>query len=366
MTEGRIFTPRYGRKLDDFEIGATYVHPWEVTVDAGTLALFQGSFLDATPTYASEAFAKKLGFDARPVHPLLLMNLGLSFSVHDVSEQAIAHLAYIDVRFPNACYLGDTLTASSKVLGKKLSSKGDKGVVHVRTVVQNQTGVIVCAFERKALIRTGAVEGRPEDPSSDFEQPGVSDTPSLPAALAAGVDTGGIARRFAGSFSDFEVGDVYCHQVGKTVGESEHMQLTLLMRNSHPIHFDEVYCEEGKSFTGTRVVYGGLVFGFVASLASRDVSGNVLWDLSYDAGAHPAGVVAGDTLFAASKVLAKKDRGDGTGEVTFRLVGVKNTRPDRLLDTGVDLFTPEREKGADARTDRKVFEITRTVLMLDG
>jgi acyl dehydratase len=144
------------------------------------------------------------------------------------------------------------------------------------------------------------------------------------------------------------------------------MQLTLLMRNSHPIHFDEVYCQEGNSFTGTRVVYGGLVFGFVASLSSRDVSGNVLWDLGYDDGSHPAGVVAGDTLFAASKVLETKARGDGTGEVAFRLVGVKNTRPDQLLDGGVDLFTPEREKkDASTRVEAKVFEITRRVLMRD-
>ncbi len=362
----RMKTPRYGRRLDDFEVGATYVHPWEVTVDGGTLALFQASFLDATPTYASEAFARKLGFDARVVHPLLLMNLGLSFSVHDVSEQAIAHLAYIDVRFPNACYLGDTLTASSKVLGKKPSSKGDKGVVHVRTVVQNQTGVVVCSFERKALIRAGAVEGRPIDPPTDFAQPEVTDLPRLPAPLSAGIERFERHGGFAGFFSDFQVGDVYCHQVGKTVGESEHMQLTLLMRNSHPIHFDEIYCKEGNSFTGTRVVYGGLVFGFVASLASRDVAGNALWDLGYDDGAHPAGVVAGDTLFAASKVLDKKALDDGTGEITFRLVGVKNERADRLLDMGVDLFTAERDKDPSARAPQKVFEITRTLLVLDG
>ena len=40
------------------------------------------------------------------MHPLLLLDLGLSFSVHDVSERAIAHLAYIDnVRFPDATLL---------------------------------------------------------------------------------------------------------------------------------------------------------------------------------------------------------------------------------------------------------------------
>src|SRR3990167_8659097 len=97
-----ILTPRYGRFLDDFELGATYAHPWEVTVDGGTLALFQASFLDASPLYASRTLAEALGFRERPIHPLLLLNLGLSFSVHDVSEQAIAHLAYLDVRFPNA------------------------------------------------------------------------------------------------------------------------------------------------------------------------------------------------------------------------------------------------------------------------
>ena len=43
---------RYGRLLSDFEVGATYEHPWEVTVDGGAVALFQASFLDATPIYS--------------------------------------------------------------------------------------------------------------------------------------------------------------------------------------------------------------------------------------------------------------------------------------------------------------------------
>ena len=34
------------------------------------------------------------------------------------------------------------------------------------------------------------------------------------------------------------------HSTGRTVGESEHMQLTVLTRNSHPLHFDEVYSRE--------------------------------------------------------------------------------------------------------------------------
>ena len=46
------------------------------------------------------------------------------------------------------------------------------------------------------------------------------------------------------------------HSVGHTVGESEHIQLTILTRDSRRLHFDEAYCRERK----TRVVESGLVF----------------------------------------------------------------------------------------------------------
>ncbi|MEM9194578.1 MAG: MaoC family dehydratase [Myxococcota bacterium] len=357
-----ISSPSYGRRLDDFEEGAVYPHPWEVTLDWGLLALTRASFLDAAPVYASAAFARELGFREHPVPPVLLLNLGLSFSVHDISEQAIAHLAYLDVYFPNPCYVGDTVRATSKVLGKKPSSAGDKGVVHVRTVVENQDGVVVCSFERKALIRAGAVFGRPKafleaaqpDPLGRRHPVNLDQLSVRPGRSGA----------FAGFFEDFEPGKVYAHQNGKTIGESEHMQLTLLYRNSHPIHFDEEYCRAGNSFKGTRVVYGGLVFATIASLASRDVAGNSLWDMGFDAGAHPGGVVAGDTLFAASQVLDRTVVDDACGDVTFRLVGTRNVPTQKLLSRGVDLFTAERDKSREERTTEKVFEITRTLRVL--
>jgi len=371
---------QYGRLLDDFEVGATYDHPWDVTVDAGTVALFQASFLDSIPTYASAAYARSLGFRDRPLHSLLLLNFGLSFSVHDISEQAIAHLAYIDARFPNACYAGDTLTASSKVLGVKPTSAGDRGVVHVRTRVVNQDDRVVCTFERKALVRAasasergkpgaGKLKDRPEAPYAQRPQPD-DDKHLVPAEMREHVRAPTRHAGFAGFVEDFAVGDVIAHAIGKTVSEAEHMQLTFLCRNSHPLHFDEMYCKRPApgetqgmaSFAGTRVVYGGLVFGWIASLSSRDTCGNVVWDVRFDNGAHPSGVVAGDTLYAASKVTAIEPHAPGYSRVTFRLVGVKNTRPSDLLSAGADLFTSELAK-KDGKVKEKVFEIDRTVLM---
>jgi 2-methylfumaryl-CoA hydratase len=355
-------TYKYGRLLGDFEVGATYEHPWEVTVDGGTLALFQASFLDATPMFASDAYARAYGFKGRPLHPLLCLNLGLSFSVHDVSEQAIAHLAYIDVRFPEPGYPGDSVSARSTVLDVKPSSTGDKGVVHVRTLLTNEHGTVLCAFERKALIRAGKLGERPASP-----YPSTAGTPELKtlARIPAPLDLGHKAhlpnRGFGGFFSDYQPGQVFAHGVGKTVGESEHMQLTALVRNSHPLHFDEIYSKDN-SFAKTRVVYGGLVLSWVATLASRDVGGNALWEAGLDQGAHPNGVVGGDTLYALSKVLAVKDLGN-YGEVTFRLVGVKNkTAQAAFAEHGDALFTDELSK-KEGKIKDKVVEVTRTLLI---
>src|SRR6185369_12682237 len=174
MKEGNrvIVEPKYGRLLDDFQVGDVYHHPWEVTIDDGMLAIFAASFLDPNPLYSSRRFARDLGFRDRVVHPMMLMNLALSFTVHDVSEQAIAHLAYIDLKFPNAAYTDDTLSVHSTILGVRVSeSKPDRGVVHLRTTGVNQDDVVVVTFERKALIPTGKLKYRahPDDARSGSE-----------------------------------------------------------------------------------------------------------------------------------------------------------------------------------------------------
>src|SRR5579883_827797 len=365
--EAKAIGYRYGRMLSDFRVGETYLHPWEVTLDEGLCAFFAASFQDATPVYSSRAYARALGFRDRPVHPLICLNLALSFSVHDVSEQAIAHLAYVDVRFPNAAYIGDSVQARSTVIDVKPSSSGDKGVVHVSTTLSDEHGRVLCAFERKALIRAGQLDSRPIEPTAPRDlapAAPLSDLTLVPPEMREPIHVPSKLHPSHGlpsAFEDFHVGQVYAHGVGKTIGESEHMQLTSLFRNSHPLHFDELYCKE-HSFTKTRVVYGGLVFAWIAALASRDVAGNALWEAGYEAGAHPNAVAAGDTLYALSKVLAVEERGAG-GLVSFSLIGVKNLTAEAAhAKYGEPLFTPELSK-REARIPEKVFEIKRKLLI---
>jgi 2-methylfumaryl-CoA hydratase len=340
----------HGRFLDEFVAlhNERIAHPWEVTVDQGMVALFQASFLDATPTYASAAYARELGFRDRPVPPVLLLNLGLSMSVHDVSERAVAHLAYIDVRFPDVCYAGDTLVASSTVLGVTASREG-RGVVHVATRLGTLDGRTVCAFERKVMVRARTnTEARSSSVTSPVHE-------LLPPPLRGTLTRPTRDHGFAPF--DFAPGDVLVHAAGRTVTESEHVTLAWLTRNTHPLHYDELYCQGGGSFAKTRVVYGGLVFAWVVALASRDVAGQAIWDVGFDRGAHSAPVVAGDTLYAASRVESVEPL-QGARLVKMRLVGVKNRRASEG-----ELFTFERDKSDGERMRDKVFEVERTVLV---
>src|SRR5207302_7038760 len=139
-----------------------------------------------------------------------------------------------------------------------------------------------------------SADSRPRDPPHDVVQED-ADPPRAPAALLGDLPPASRRGGFAWFWDDLVVGDVFVHSAGHTVSEAEHMQLTTLARNSHPLHVDEQYCRTG-SFAKTRVVYGGLVLSWVLALGSRDTTGNAVWDLGLDDGAHPSGVLAGDTL----------------------------------------------------------------------
>src|SRR5690606_37576521 len=136
-------------------------------------------------------------------------------------------------------------------------------------------------------------------------------------------------------YEDFEVGQTIVHPRGRTIGETEHMALTNMVLNTAQLHFNQAMCDESPElfFGGRRAVYGGIVLAFVVGLASEETSENALAELSYDEGRHKAPVFAGDTLFAESAVLEKRDSPEvpDAGIVKFLLLG-RNQRGEIVLE----------------------------------
>jgi itaconyl-CoA hydratase len=129
----------------------------------------------------------------------------------------------------------------------------------------------------------------------------------------------------AGSyFEDFTVGDTLVHMRGRTITETDNHLFTSLVMNTAQLHFNQDMVDKDPKnyYDGRRVVYGGVVLAFVVGLASEDTSENALGELEMDNGRHTNPVFHGDTVFAESTVLEKReaDRVDA-GIVKFKLVG---------------------------------------------
>ena len=163
---------QYGRYFEDFQVGDTYRHHWGRSLTEGECSLFTTWTMNANPLHFNKVYARALGHPDTPVNPLLVMNVVFGMTVEDLSEQALAHLGYWQMRFGKPVYPGDTLFAESTVLDKRASeSKDDRGIVHVRTRGFNQDGEEVISYERKILVKKRGSYAQPTKAPGAAEAP---------------------------------------------------------------------------------------------------------------------------------------------------------------------------------------------------
>lgn len=113
------------------------------------------------------------------------------------------------------------------------------------------------------------------------------------------------AFQFGRYLEDFEVGDIYEHYPGKTITESDNNLFSLLTMNHHPVHIDQNYAS--KSHHRKVLVVGTLVFSVVVGMTVRDVSGLAVANLAYHEINHDGPVFIGDTIYAKTTVLEKRE-----------------------------------------------------------
>jgi len=124
-------------------------------------------------------------------------------------------------------------------------------------------------------------------------------------------------------FEDFEIGDVYQHRMGRTITETDNTWFTLLTLNTNQMHFNAQYAE--RSTYGRLLVNSGFTVALVVGISVSDTSENAVANLGWDEIRLPHPVFVGDTLWAESIVVAKREsrsRPDA-GIVTFRSRGLK-------------------------------------------
>jgi len=131
-------------------------------------------------------------------------------------------------------------------------------------------------------------------------------------------------------FEDFEVGDHYRHPLGRTVTETDNTWFTLLTMNTNEAHFN---AEVGAaSEFGRMLVVSPLTIAIVIGQSVTDTTQNAFANLGLDKLALTHPVFAGDTLFAESLVLSKRESASRpeAGIVTIKTRGL-NQHGDEVL-----------------------------------
>jgi acyl dehydratase len=105
-------------------------------------------------------------------------------------------------------------------------------------------------------------------------------------------------------YEDFEPGQTIRHPLGRTVMQTDNAWFTLLTVNSNPIHFDAHYASQTEF--GKPLVNSTFTLALVTGLSVADVSQYAV-NLGWDEVRMPAPVFEGDTIYAQTEVLSRRE-----------------------------------------------------------
>ncbi len=136
------------------------------------------------------------------------------------------------------------------------------------------------------------------------------------------VDERTYRESFGRYFEEFKVGDIYQHRPGRTITQYDNISFTLLTMNTHPMHFDEQYARHSEF--GRCIVCSPLTVALMVGMSVTDVSQKAIANLGWTdiKLTHP--LFAGDTLYAESEVLDKRESKSrpGAGIVSVKTLGL--------------------------------------------
>ena len=142
-----------GRVYEDFEVGDIYEHPLGRTVLSADNTWFTLLTQNTNPVHFDHAYASRTEFGRPLVNSTLTLALVTGQSVSDLSQNAVANLAWDEIRLPSPVFEGDTIYSRSEVLEKRESkSRPNAGIVRVKTAGVNQEGVVVIEFKRTFMV----------------------------------------------------------------------------------------------------------------------------------------------------------------------------------------------------------------------
>jgi acyl dehydratase len=147
---------RGGLYYEDFVPGEVFEHRYTRTVTQMDNMLFSNMTLNPQPLHIDRHFCEQETEWGQPLmNSLFTLGLMIGMSVSDLTVgTTIANLGMSDVKFPHPVFEGDTLHATTDVLGKRESkSRAGAGIVELHHRAYNQDNKLVAECRRSAFMR---------------------------------------------------------------------------------------------------------------------------------------------------------------------------------------------------------------------
>jgi acyl dehydratase len=127
-------------------------------------------------------------------------------------------------------------------------------------------------------------------------------------------------------YEDLDVGDVFPSRFGRTVTEYDNILFTALTHNTNSIHFDQPHAE--RTQFGQILVNSAFTLALITGMTVPDTSENAAANLAWTDITLPNPVLVGDTLWAESEILEKRESKSNpdVGIVTMRCRGINQRR----------------------------------------
>ena len=207
---------------------------------------------------------------------------------------------FTDIAMTHPVFGGDTLYAQSEIKGKENYPKNnDVGLLTVITKGVNQKGDVVATIEYKILIYKK--EKHPIEIKEQLHRDGVESGKFSSHRL---LDDGSFMEQIGIYFDDLEPGEIYEHRPGKTFSEEENRLHALRSIELCPQYSDANY---EKQYVQNKILIAEpFLVGALTALTTRTFD-RVVANLGWKNIQLLEPVFAGDTIYAVSKVLDKRE-----------------------------------------------------------
>jgi acyl dehydratase len=143
-----------GHFFEDLEVGRVFEHEIRRTVTEADNILFSAMTYNPQPLHIDRHYSATTEWGQPLMNSFFTLGLMVGIAVSGTTVGTIvANLGMTEVRFPKPLFQGDTLSATTEVLSKRLSkSRPDAGIVEFEHRGFKQTGEMVAVCKRQVML----------------------------------------------------------------------------------------------------------------------------------------------------------------------------------------------------------------------